>query len=224
LTVSLLATVEETETCRLRFAVSDTGVGMTAEELRLIFTQFERVGSQQRAGTGLGLAISQQLVQAMGGDLQVESEPGVGSAFWFDVEAPVRQAAANGTAVSSRQIVGYTGPRQKILVVDDEARNLGMLRNLLESMDFEVVTAQDGQEAVAQAQTNQPYLILMDLVMPNMNGLEATRTLRQLPDLQTVPIIAVSAKAFAADRQEATAVGCNAFLAKPIDVHELFAL
>ncbi|MCP4361241.1 MAG: response regulator, partial [Chloroflexi bacterium] len=80
------------------------------------------------------------------------------------------------------------------------------------------------QEAVAQAQTNQPCLILMDLVMPNMNGLEATRTLRQLPDLQTVPIIAVSAKAFAADRQEATAVGCNAFLAKPIDVHDLFAL
>ncbi|MCP4361924.1 MAG: response regulator, partial [Chloroflexi bacterium] len=80
------------------------------------------------------------------------------------------------------------------------------------------------QEAVAQAQTNQPCLILMDLVMPNMNGLEATRTLRQLPDLQTVPIIAVSASAFAADRQEATAVGCNAFLAKPIDVHELFAL
>ncbi|MCP5086494.1 MAG: response regulator, partial [Rhodobacteraceae bacterium] len=215
---------EETETCRLRFAVSDTGVGMTAAEVAVIFTQFERVGSQQRAGTGLGLAISRRLVQAMGGELLVESEPGVGSTFEFDIEVPVVQAAVKETAVSSQQIMGYTGARQKILVVDDDESNLGVLCNLLEPMGFEVATAKDGREAVAQAQLNHPHLVLMDLVMPNMDGLEATRTLRQLPDQQAVPIIAVSAKAFAADRKEATAAGCNAFLPKPIDARELFAL
>ncbi|MCP4937057.1 MAG: response regulator, partial [bacterium] len=200
LKVSLLAAVEETETCCLRFAVSDTGVGMTAAEVAVIFTQFERVGSQQRAGTGLGLAISRRLVQAMGGELLVESESGVGSTFWFDIEVLVVQAAVKETAVSSQQIMGYTGARQKILVVDDDQSKLGVLYNLLKPMGFAVATAKDGREAVAQAQLNHPHLVLMDLVMPNMDGLEATRTLRQLPDLQAVPIIAVSAKAFAADR------------------------
>ncbi len=224
LKVSLLAAAEETGTCRLRFAVRDTGIGMTADELSLIFTQFERVGSQQRTGTGLGLAISQQLVQAMGGDLLVESEPGVGSTFWLDIEVPVGQAAASQLVTTQQKIIGYRGARKKIMVVDDKETNRKVLCDLLEPLGFDLVEAHDGSEAVDLVSDSQPDLILMDLVMPRMSGVEATRRIRQTEALPAMPIIAASASAFDADKKEAIAVGCNAFLPKPIDAQELFAV
>ncbi|MEZ4513307.1 MAG: response regulator [Chloroflexota bacterium] len=223
LSVSKLAETEGEAT--LRFAIQDSGAGIAATELTRIFQPFEQVGNQQQRakGTGLGLAITQQLVEAMGGVLQVESTPGVGSRFWFELTLPVVQHhSVATTAVSAPQpITGYSGKRRRILVADDTAQNRALLQRLLADLGFIVETAVDGFTAIAQATATHPDLILMDIVMPGCNGLEATRQIRQQPEPQPTVIVAVSANVSAQGRQEALAAGCNDFLPKPIDVAQL---
>ncbi|MCP4992478.1 MAG: response regulator, partial [Gammaproteobacteria bacterium] len=225
LKVAALPAENGPDTCLIRFEVSDTGIGMTPEEVTILFNQFQRVGDQEREGTGLGLAISRQLVQSMGGDIFVESQQGQGSTFWFAIEvAVVDQVELNGDVSTPEQIIGYRGARKRIMVVDDNEVNRRVLQDMLEPLGFDLVEGHDGVEAVELAPDSQPDLILMDLVMPRMTGIEATRLIRQIEALQAVPIIAASASAFDADKKEATAVGCNAFLPKPIDARELFTV
>lgn len=215
----------EQPTCRLRFEVTDTGVGMAPTVLGRLFMPFEQVGdAHQRAeGTGLGLAISRKLVQAMGGDIHVTSAAGQGSTFWFEVEFPVVQAAEPGDRELLPLIVGYRGPRRRILVVDDKEYNRAVLVNLLGPLGFEMVEAENGEDGIQQAQALRPDIIFMDLVMPGMMGYEATERLRQIPTLQHLPILAISASAFDADKQKALRAGCDGFVSKPIDALELFA-
>ncbi|MEI2610215.1 MAG: two-component regulator propeller domain-containing protein [Candidatus Promineifilaceae bacterium] len=209
--------------CHLHFEVEDTGIGIADDQLEHIFQPFEQVSGAERRveGTGLGLSISQQIVQQMGSQLQVKSEPGRGSTFWFEVTLPVIGAAAPDQRVSRREIIGYEGPRQKVLVVDDKAFNRQLLVDMLAPLGFEVHTAEDGQQAVEVAQLWQPHLILMDLVMPVKTGIEATQELRQQPTFAEVSIIAVSASVLEADEEKSRAVGCDAFLRKPVQMDNL---
>jgi signal transduction histidine kinase/Na+/proline symporter/CheY-like chemotaxis protein len=206
---------------RLRFEVSDTGPGIAPDQLENIFLPFEQAGdAQMRAGgTGLGLAISRQLVRLMGDDLQVQSTPGQGSRFWFELNAP--QVPAQQEPENLAQVVAYEGPRQRILVVDDIEENRMLVVDLLRAVGFEVHEAVNGQDGLDKAVQLRPHLILMDNVMPVMRGAEATRRLRQLPGFEQIPVIAVSASAGANDQNSSLAAGANAFIAKPVDVELL---
>jgi PAS domain S-box-containing protein len=208
---------------RLRFEVQDTGVGIAADQLEAIFEPFEQVHElQQRVkGTGLGLAISRQFVRLLGGDIQVESQPGLGSTFHFELEAQVVRGESAATR-PEKLIAGYRGARKKVLVVDDVSENRNVLVNLLSQIGFDVVEAVNGREGVEKAQALQPDLILMDLVMPEMDGLEAIRCLRLLPTLQDVPIVAISASTSRSDAEKSLAAGADAFLPKPVDFDLLF--
>ena len=206
---------------RLGFEVQDTGIGISAGQLETIFQPFEQVSDPQRrvGGTGLGLAISRQFVRLMGGDIHVTSEVGLGSTFWFELEVPVIETMVE--APLQPLVAGYEGPRKLVLVVDDVAANRAMAFDMLTQLGFDVIEAGNGREALDKAQAARPDWILMDIVMPEMDGLEATRRLRQLPGLADVPIIAMSASASGSDEQKCQAAGMNAFVSKPIDLDRL---
>jgi signal transduction histidine kinase/CheY-like chemotaxis protein len=208
-------------TARLRFEVADSGIGMTPQQVGRLFQPFEQVASAQRreGGTGLGLAISQELVRLMGGRIAVASEPGKGSTFWFEIDVPVT-AAGPATVAAQETLVGYEGERKRLLVVDDMPRNRAILLDLLQDAGFIVAAATNGLECLALLDTFRPDLILMDVMMPVMDGNEATRRIRQMPGWASIPIVAVSASAGAEGERKSRDAGANAFLAKPID-HDL---
>ena len=208
---------------RLRFQVHDSGIGIAPEALEEIFLPFHQVSAnrQHTEGSGLGLTISQRLVQLMGGALQVQSAPGAGSLFWFDIDLPERQSWSGSVADAARLIVGYEGRRRKILVVDDKPENRSVAVQLLLPLGFEVAEAQDGMDSLRQAAALQPDLILMDLVMPVMDGFEAMRRIRRDPQLKNVALIALSASVFEDNRIASTEAGCDAFIAKPIEFEVL---
>jgi CheY-like chemotaxis protein len=208
---------------KIRFQVEDTGIGITREHLQEIFLPFRQVGDRYRQieGTGLGLAISRQLVQLMGSDINVRSTPGKGSIFWFDLDLAEVGCASGIASPVRRSICGYKGSKRKILVVDDKVENRLVLTNLLQPLGFEVVEAIDGRDGMHKAREYQPDAILMDLVMPVIDGFEATRQIRMSPYLRQTIIIATSASVFDMDRQQSREVGCNDFLPKPIREAEL---
>jgi predicted ATPase/signal transduction histidine kinase/DNA-binding NarL/FixJ family response regulator/tRNA A-37 threonylcarbamoyl transferase component Bud32 len=207
----------------MRFQVQDSGIGIAADQLNEIFQPFQQVGENSRKpeGTGLGLAISSQLIEMMGSKLQVKSTLDAGSTFWFDLDLTVADSLTNTTNISNRIITGVKGDKRKILVVDDKPINRSILVNLLEPIGFDVVDAVDGQDGLNKAQTFQPDVILIDLVMPNLDGFEATRRLRAMPTLKDTVVIAVSASVFEFDQQQSLNVGCNDFLPKPIREDDL---
>jgi signal transduction histidine kinase/DNA-binding NarL/FixJ family response regulator len=205
-------------TARLRFEVADSGIGMTAQQLGRIFQPFEQVATAQRreGGTGLGLAISQQLVRLMGGNIDVVSEPGKGSTFWFEIDVPVATAAPV-TVAPQETLVGYEGARKRLLVVDDVPQNRAMMLDLLQDAGFIVAAATNGLECLVLLDSFKPDLILMDVMMPVMDGNETTRQIRRMPGWGAVPIVAVTASASAEDEHRSRDAGADAFLAKPID-------
>ena len=210
----------------IRFEIIDTGIGIASENLEKLFRPFEQFGDgkQRTSGTGLGLAISHQLVALMGGELKVNSELSKGSTFWFEVNLPVAEFMEETKPQRSRQIKGYAGQRYKILVVDDKQENRSVLLNMLEPLGFEIVTAENGQQEVDLAQEISPDLILTDLVMPVKSGFEAVKEIRQIPTIQNIPIIAISASVFEMDKHKCQIAGCEAFLPKPINEKRLLDL
>ena len=221
LTVAVLDTAElEAGELRatLRFSVEDSGIGLAPEQVELIFHPFEQAHAVDRRaeGAGLGLAISRQIVEAMGGRLQVRSTVGQGSTFWFDVVLPVTTMAGQKQSTSIRPIVGYEGSRRSVLVVDDKRYNRLVLRDLLEPLGFTVHTAEDGRQAIEKAVELRPDVILMDLVMPVKTGIEAAQEIRQRPELKDIVMIALSASVLDADREKSRVAGCDAFLPKPV--------
>jgi CheY-like chemotaxis protein len=205
-------------TVRLRFEVADTGIGMSAQQVGRLFQPFEQVADMPRCagGTGLGLAISQQLVRLMGGDIDVASEPDKGSLFWFEVAAPV-VAASPANVAPQRTIVGYEGERKRVLIVDDVPQNRAMLVDLLQSVGFIVAAAENGLECLVLLDSFKPDLIVMDVMMPVIDGNETTRRIRQMPAWSRVPIIAVTAGANPEDEARCREAGADAFLAKPVE-------
>jgi len=208
----------------IQFVVSDTGPGIAPDDLARIFEPFEQVGEEQKKseGTGLGLAITRKIVEQMGGKLAVQSELGKGSTFTVSLEMPEGQGRVEATnRFQWEKIDGYVGERRRILVVDDNPANRAVVRDLLVPLGFEIVEAVDGEASLKVAKESNPALILMDLAMPVMNGYEATKRLRQIPEFANTPIVACSASLSASRLSETREAGCNDFLAKPIEVHQI---
>jgi PAS domain S-box-containing protein len=217
----------QTTNNKIRFQVEDTGIGMTREQMEKIFLPFEQAGDSSRRseGTGLGLAISHKIVTMMGSKIFVESTPGVGSTFWFDLDLPEFLTHFEPkTLISVNNIIGYQGEKRKILVVDDRWENRAVITKMLEPLGFDLVEASNGQEGLEKAIEIQPHLIIADLMMPTMDGFELTKQLRQLPEFQTTTVIATSASVFEGDRQKSREFGCNDFLPKPVQAEELLKI
>lgn len=204
---------------RIRFKVKDTGIGIASEKLSMIFLPFEQAGKRDRnsEGTGLGLAISAQIILKMGSEIHVESEMGKGSSFWFEVDLLPASDWTIEDVTGDRKILGYQGKKRKILVIDDRHENRLVAINMLEPLGFQLAEADNGQAGLDAAIQMQPDLIVTDIHMPIMDGLEMTRHLRQLPDFATTPIIASPATLSQVDIQESLDAGCNSFFPKPIE-------
>lgn len=212
------------KTCaKLRFEVEDTGIGIDESQMKVLFQRFVQVSDAHRraGGSGLGLAISRQLVRMMGSDIHLESRVGQGSRFWFDIDMPIDEVKPEAAVFAGRAIIGYQGPRKKVLIVDDFRANRVMLVDLLTTLGFEIIEAENGQEALEKALMWHPDFILMDIVMPVMDGLEATYRLRKFPAFKNVPLVAASASATNLEAQKCLVAGASAFMPKPIDFNNL---
>jgi predicted ATPase/signal transduction histidine kinase/DNA-binding NarL/FixJ family response regulator/tRNA A-37 threonylcarbamoyl transferase component Bud32 len=217
-----------TNAALLRFEVIDTGIGLSAGALETIFQPFEQVGeAHKRAeGTGLGLSITRRLVELMGGTLEVTSKPGQGSTFSFALLLPeVRgQVVAASVDTPDHEVIGYSGPKRTILVVDDKAHNRAVMLNMLAPLGFEVLEADSARTGIQLARTAQPDLIVMDMIMPEMTGFEAVQALRRQPLFKETVIFGASASVFDEDRQKVYVAGCDAFLSKPVELQKLLGM
>ena len=206
----------------LRFEVADTGRGIAADKLPLLFERFVQVdssASRRQTGTGLGLAISKRLVAMMGGELSVDSTPGVGSTFGFALPLEAVTDASDLQAAPKAGLVG----RREILLVDDNDLSRQIIASMLESVGHSVVQASNGPEAIAHAVRNRFDIILMDLQMPGMDGYATARAIRR--DGQPgVPIIALTANALAEDTVRVREAGMDAHITKPVDWPHLLAV
>ncbi len=210
----------------LLFQVTDTGAGIAEADAKKLFRAFEQVGDsrKQSEGTGLGLAISQRIVQMMGGEIQLKSQLGEGSEFFFCVDLPLAAdwAEQRGNQESGDRILGYEGPRQKILVVDDRWENRAVIKNLLEPVGFTVVEAENGQSGLDKLRMEPLDLVVTDLAMPVMDGYEFLKAVRTDDALKLTAVIVSSASVASMDRQTALDAGGDAFLDKPVDAAALF--
>ncbi len=203
--------------------MEDTGIGIAPEQLADIFLPFHQSGDHHRQveGTGLGLAISQRLVQMMDASLRVESILGQGSIFWLDLDLPEVSICPGTTNIKKRVIVAYQGHKRTVLIADDKWENRSFLVNLLSPLGFDTLEAIDGLDCLNQALKIQPDLILLNLVMPSMDGLEVARQIRRSL-INGVVVIATSASVFDYNQQECLAAGCNGFIPQPIRTENLF--
>lgn len=205
------------------FEVGDTGCGIKKNDLKMIFSPFQqgKHKGQSTEGTGLGLSICRKLVNMMHGYIDVKSERGKGSIFNVRLEIPPMPEENGASIKSSEFISGSSVEPLKILIVDDNINNLKMLSNLLASAGFEASTATGGEECLEKVKNSKPDVVLMDIVMPGMDGLETTRRLRSHKFDKDIFIIALSANAFIHNKQECLAAGCNDFISKPVHLDEL---
>ena len=211
---------------RLTFEVRDTGIGICTEHLKTIFEPFAQAGFKidEQSGAGLGLAISRRFVRLMGGDINVASQPGAGSVFSFKIPVDRVETGDVFRQAAAPRVIGLASgqPECRILVVDDSEPNRILLRNLLERIGFSVSEAMDGRQAVELFQRESPDLVFMDIRLPIMDGLEATRRIKATRAGQTTPVIAVTAHAFEEERRRILAEGCDDFIRKPFDEDAIF--
>lgn len=201
------------------FVVEDSGCGIAPDELDTLFEPFvqARRGRQSMEGTGLGLAISRQYVHMMGGDITVKSTLGQGTIFTFDIQVGLATSVDEKPLSSKRRVIGLepNQPSYRILIVEDAAVNRKLLIRMLEPLGFEVCTAVNGQEGVELWQSWSPHLILMDIIMPIMDGYEATQTIKKTPEGHNTVVIALTASAFEEEQEIVFKAGCDDFIPKP---------
>ncbi|MDB5540998.1 MAG: hypothetical protein JWQ89_2725 [Devosia sp.] len=222
-TVSVTRRLASGERDRFRFDVRDTGIGIPAEKQAVLFNAFSQGDSsttRQYGGSGLGLAICKKLVEAMGGEIGVESVEGVGSRFWFEVPLQLSEKMTSQATIWSALA---PVPRRRILLVEDVETNQMLITDMLRSHGHDVTLAVNGLEAVTLATRGHFDVVLMDVQMPVMDGVEATRRIRRLPPpAGEVPVLALTANVMTAERQRYLAAGMNGALTKPIDWPQLF--
>ncbi len=210
----------------IQFQVEDTGIGIAPEKLDEIFLPFQRVGEHRSSveGTGLGLTISRKLVEMMGGELHVNSTVGEGSIFWFDLSLPEVSGFVPQVEPRERKIIDYAGERRTVLVADDEPANRAILVDRLLALGFNVIEAENGQECLEKARKFRPDVILLDLLMPVMDGIETACQIREAKELREIILIAVSAGVYEDTQRSSLDAGCDDFLSKPVDFKALLDL
>ncbi len=207
--------------------VEDTGAGISANEAVSLFSPFKQTSTGlEKGGTGLGLAISRRQARLMDGDITVSSTPGQGSVFHLELPVQEADTCDPGKADPPQQIIGLRPDQKKtsILIVDDKPDNRLYLMRLLEPLGFSLRQAANGREAISHWQEWHPHLILMDILMPLMDGKEATCRIKAQPEGRDVVIVALSASAFEEDREAVMATGADDFLRKPIPTEDLLAV
>ncbi|UCV27398.1 response regulator [Ferribacterium limneticum] len=214
----------------LRFEVEDSGVGIAAEDMATLFSEFEQIDNSPtrcHGGTGLGLAITRRFARLMGGDAGASSEPGRGSLFWFTARlridhAPKLPSPVFDAGETMRRLAAISRGK-RLLLVEDDLLNREIALSMLEEVGLVADIAGDGQQAVAAIGKQHYDLVLMDMQMPVMDGLSATRAIRAMPQFASLPIIAMTANAFDDDRQRCRDAGMNDFVAKPVEPELFFA-
>ncbi|MDB5036729.1 MAG: putative SigmaB asociated two-component system sensor protein, partial [Bacteriovoracaceae bacterium] len=221
----------------ISFSVSDTGIGIPKDKQELIFEAFQQAdGTTNRkyGGTGLGLTISREIANLLGGSIYVESTPDVGSTFTLYL--PEKYTWSEAALLKNKNILepameipplplGADFSGNKVLVVDDDPRNIFAIRSVLEERKIEVISAENGKIAIEVLEANRDTdLILMDTMMPEMNGLEAIEFIRQLNDLKNIPIISLTAKAMKGDREKCLEAGASDYITKPVESEKLLSL
>jgi CheY-like chemotaxis protein len=210
--------------------VEDTGIGIPPETLSRLFADFEQAENsttRKHGGTGLGLAITRRLAEMMGGEAGADSQSGVGSNFWFTARLKIARSRGKvqpTLTTGAEALIRQRHSGCRLLVVDDDEINREVAQAVLESVGLSVDTAENGEIALAMADKKPYAAILMDMQMPKMDGLEATRRIRELPDCAKTPILAMTANAFAEDRANCIDAGMNDVLAKPFDPEMLFTI
>ena len=214
------------EKCQLAFEITDTGPGISPSEIHKLFQPFVQTDTGRRSmqGTGLGLPISQQFVRIMGGDISVESKLGQGTNFTFNIQVNLVTESDEQEKPSTKQVIALEAGQQtyRILIVEDVVENRQLLIEILKPLGFETYEASNGEEGVALHAIWKPHLILMDMLMPIMDGYEATRQIKQSPEGQETIIIALTASAFEEQRQVILSTGCDDFIRKPFREDVLF--
>ena len=230
ISVSVRVEQETPSDLLLRCQVKDTGIGIAAEDQQRLFAAFVQVDAsmtRKYGGTGLGLAISKKLTEMMGGQIGVDSQPGAGSTFWFTMRLlkalpSAAEAVPSAGTASAEETIRYRHIGKRILLAEDEPVNQEVSTGLLEAAGLVVDLAEDGEQALRMAEQSGYDLILMDMQMPRLNGLEATQAIRRQPGSGRIPIIAMTANAFEEDRQRCLAAGMNDFISKPVEPDLLF--
>jgi len=221
-----LSQAEGSQPIRLHIEVQDSGVGIAPDDQEKIFEPFVQVGqSNLQKGTGLGLAITRKFVELLGGKVWVASRPGEGSNFQISIPVmPAPESASRRSKFNQRKVVGLAPghTEQRILIVEDQMENWLLLKHMLERCGLTVKVAENGALGVAAFKEWQPALIWMDIRMPVMDGLEATRRIRELPDGKDVKIIALSASVFRDERDRIMTFGMDDFIRKPYQLNEIY--
>ncbi len=209
----------------IRFSVRDTGIGVPPDKIHLLFQPFVQVDaslSRNYEGTGLGLALVRRLIEQMGGSVGVESQLGLGSCFWFCIPFVLASPEAH-TEADMKHVNTTDGNKELILIAEDNPSNLGVIHDYLLAHAYRMVTVVNGDEVLARTKEFRPDLILMDIQMPQMDGLEVMRILRRDTDFAHTPIIALTALVMPGDREKCLEAGADDYLEKPISLRLLLS-